>query len=54
MLLLALVAASLHSAAALSALVGNKAPEFKAVAVHNHEFKEVSLESFRGKYVVGT
>ncbi|WIA13938.1 hypothetical protein OEZ85_002508 [Tetradesmus obliquus] len=50
LLLLAVLAAGVACSSA--AFVGSKAPEFKAVAVHNDEFKEVSLESFKGKYVV--
>jgi len=33
-------------------LVGRPAPDFKADAVVNGEFKQVSLSSFKGKYVV--
>lgn len=28
------------------------APDFKGIAVHNNEFKELSLKDFRGKYLV--
>ena len=33
-------------------LVGKQAPEFKAEAVVNGEFKEISLSDYRGKYVL--
>jgi len=33
-------------------LVGRPAPEFKAEAVVNGEFKEISLSDYKGKYVV--
>lgn len=33
-------------------LVGRQAPEFKAEAVVNGEFKEVSLSDYKGKYVL--
>lgn len=33
-------------------LVGSKAPEFKAQAVFDQEFQEVSLSKYKGKYVV--
>ena len=33
-------------------LVGRQAPDFKAEAVVNGEFKEVSLSDYKGKYVV--
>ena len=33
-------------------LVGHQAPDFKAEAVVNGEFKEVSLSDYKGKYVV--
>jgi hypothetical protein len=32
--------------------VGNKAPEFKATAVFDQEFIDVSLAKYKGKYVV--
>ena len=32
--------------------VGQKAPEFKATAVIDQEFKEISLSDYKGKYVV--
>lgn len=33
-------------------MVGNKAPDFKAQAVFDQEFLEVSLSKYKGKYVV--
>jgi peroxiredoxin (alkyl hydroperoxide reductase subunit C) len=48
-LLLLLAASSVQS---LKPLVGNPAPEFKAVAVYQDQFQEVSLAAFKGKYVV--
>ena len=39
-------------AACSAPLVGNKAPDFKAQAVIDMEFKEVSLSQYKGKYVV--
>lgn len=36
----------------MPAQVQKEAPDFKATAVINEEFKEVSLSSYRGKYVV--
>jgi len=36
----------------LKAFVGKPAPEFKAQAVVNGEFKEVTLSEYKGKYVV--
>lgn len=36
----------------MSVLVGRQAPEFKADAVVNGDFREVRLSDFRGKYVV--
>lgn len=36
----------------MSRLVGNKAPDFKAQAVVNGDFKEVSLENYKGKWKV--
>ncbi|KAF8066204.1 ycf42 [Scenedesmus sp. PABB004] len=48
---LLIAAAAVASVSGLP-LVGNPAPEFKAVAVYNDQFKEVSLASFAGKYVV--
>jgi hypothetical protein len=33
-------------------LVGNKAPAFKAQAVYDQEFIEVTLDKYKGKYVV--
>lgn len=33
-------------------LVGSVAPDFKAQAVYDQEFMEVSLSKYRGKYVV--
>lgn len=33
-------------------LVGSPAPEFKATAVHNDQFVDVSLSQYKGKYVV--
>lgn len=33
-------------------LVGNKAPNFKATALVNGDFKELSLDSFKGKWKV--
>lgn len=32
--------------------VGQAAPEFKATAVYDQEFKEIKLSDYRGKYVV--
>ena len=36
----------------MSRLVGLQAPDFTATAVVDQEFKEVTLSSYRGKYVV--
>ena len=36
----------------MSVLVGHVAPLFKATAVEDGEFKEINLESYRGKYVI--
>lgn len=36
----------------MAVLVGKAAPEFKATAVVNGDFKEVKLSDYRGKYVV--
>ena len=36
----------------MSVLVGKNAPEFKAEAVVNGDFKTVSLSDYRGKYVL--
>lgn len=36
----------------MAVLVGKKAPEFKADAVVNGDFKSVSLSDYKGKYVV--
>ena len=36
----------------MAVLVGKKAPDFKADAVVNGDFKTVSLSDFKGKYVV--
>lgn len=36
----------------MSVLVGKKAPDFKADAVVNGDFKQVSLSDYKGKYVV--
>ena len=33
-------------------LVGSKAPFFKSVAVFSEEFKDISLDDYKGKYVV--
>jgi hypothetical protein len=33
-------------------LVGSKAPDFKATAVFDQEFIDVSLSKYKGKYVV--
>lgn len=33
-------------------LVGNQAPDFKAQAVYDQEFMEVTLQKYKGKYVV--
>jgi alkyl hydroperoxide reductase subunit AhpC len=33
-------------------IIGKPAPEFRATAYHNGEFKEVQLSDFKGKYVV--
>jgi len=32
--------------------IGHKAPEFKGTAVINGQFKEISLDDFKGRYVV--
>ncbi|GAX77761.1 hypothetical protein CEUSTIGMA_g5204.t1 [Chlamydomonas eustigma] len=40
------------SVQAQAPLVGSKAPDFKAQAVFDQEFLEVSLSQYRGKYVV--
>lgn len=37
---------------AAAPLVGSKAPDFKAQAVVDQEFVEVSLSKYKGKYVV--
>lgn len=36
----------------MAALVQQPAPDFKATAVINEEFKEINLSDYRGKYVV--
>jgi peroxiredoxin 2/4 len=36
----------------MGVLVGRKAPDFKAPAVVNGDFKDISLSDFKGKYVV--
>ena len=36
----------------MSVLVGKTAPNFKVTAVFKGEFKEISLEDYRGKYVI--
>lgn len=36
----------------MSVLVGKQAPDFKATAVINNQFKEIKLSDYRGKYVV--
>lgn len=36
----------------MSVLVGRQAPDFKATAVVNGDFKQVRLSDYRGKYVV--
>ncbi len=36
----------------MSVLVGKAAPNFKVTAVFKGEFKEISLEDYRGKYVI--
>ena len=36
----------------MSTLVGQKAPSFKAPAVVKGEFKEISLDDYKGKWVV--
>ena len=36
----------------MGVLVGKKAPDFKADAVVNGEFKEVKLSDYKGKYVI--
>ncbi len=43
------VSASSHSD---KPLVGSHAPDFKAQAVFDQEFMELSLSKYRGKYVV--
>ncbi|KAG7462773.1 hypothetical protein MATL_G00188290 [Megalops atlanticus] len=40
------------SSARWAAAVTQHAPHFKGTAVHNGEFKEISLDDFRGKYLV--
>lgn len=35
-----------------AAAVTHPAPAFKGTAVHNGEFKEMSLDDFKGKYLV--
>jgi hypothetical protein len=44
----------LHLAAAAVPLVGKPAPDFKATAVFDQEFIDVSLSQYRGKYVVSS
>ena len=34
------------------AVIGQAAPDFKATAVVNGQFKEISLSDYKGKYVV--
>ena len=34
------------------AVIGQAAPDFKATAVVNGQFKDVSLSDYKGKYVV--
>ena len=36
----------------MSAKIGKPAPEFKATAVVDGNFKDVSLKDYKGKYVV--
>jgi len=36
----------------MSAKIGKPAPEFKATAVVDGNFKDISLKDFKGKYVV--
>lgn len=36
----------------MSARIGQKAPDFKATTVFGKSFKEISLEDYKGKYVV--
>jgi alkyl hydroperoxide reductase subunit AhpC len=36
----------------MSAKIGKPAPTFRATAVINRNFEEVSLEKYKGKYVV--
>lgn len=36
----------------MSTLVGNPAPEFRGQAVHNGQFKNLSLEDYKGKWLV--
>ena len=36
----------------MSVLVGKNAPDFKAEAVVNGDFKTISLSDYRGKYVL--
>ncbi len=49
----AALAASFHSAPARAApKVTAPAPDFKAKAVVNGDFKDISLSDFRGKYLV--
>jgi len=44
--------ASAAPAGVVSPIVGEKAPDFKATAVFDQEFIDVSLSQYRGKYVV--
>ena len=34
------------------AIIGQSAPDFKATAVVNGQFKDISLSDYKGKYVV--
>ncbi len=36
----------------MSVLVGKKAPSFKATAVFSGEFKQISLEDYKGQYLI--
>jgi peroxiredoxin (alkyl hydroperoxide reductase subunit C) len=36
----------------MSVLVGKKAPSFKAIAVFSGKFKQISLEDYKGQYVI--
>eukprot|EP00775_Hariotina_reticulata_P001363 gene1363-1704_t len=52
LMVLAFACSAVCYTVASAPLVGSPAPEFKAVAVHNDQFIEVSLQAYKGKYVV--